>query len=112
MPRVDIPALLAAEVQSALNSGEDLVLLDIRIQQEVDKYYIDHPKRLVIPFNSLLERVGEIPQGKKIIIVDVNGQRGPTSGRFLSARGFSDVVFLNGGMQRWVVEGMPVKTGN
>ncbi|SDM44266.1 Rhodanese-related sulfurtransferase [Geoalkalibacter ferrihydriticus] len=104
--------LVSAEVKSALDSGEDLVLLDIRIQQEIDKYYIDHPKRMVVPFNSLLERVGEIPQGKKIIIVDVNGQRGPTAGRFLTARGFSDVAFLNGGMQRWVVEGMPTKAGN
>jgi rhodanese-related sulfurtransferase len=108
---VDIPVVLARDLKRSLDRGEELLLVDVRIAQGgfLD-YFIDHSARIEMPLHEIINRYRELPSGKKIIIIDMNGQRAPVIGRLLISRGFSDIAFLSGGMDSWVVEGLPVKT--
>ena len=73
-------------------------------------FWIDTPNRLHIPFDQLETRLDEIPQDKQVVVICLKGKRSPTAIRYLTARGFKDLVQVEGGMQQWVLEGKPIKT--
>lgn len=90
-----------------LDSGQDMVLLDARNPLDADKLWIDSPKRIAIALDELPDRYAEIPSGKKLVVLDVNGKRSSISASYLSGKGFTDVVRLQGGMERWALDGQP-----
>lgn len=112
LPKADVPDVVPAELKGLLDGGQAVVLLDIRPASEVAKYRIATPARLHIPFDQLTERAGEIPGERRVVVLDVNGRRSPLAGRYLAARGLSEVAKLQGGMERWLKEEMPVDTSS
>lgn len=95
---------LAAKLQK-----EDIVLVDINAQEDADKFWVDSPKRVHIPLLELNERYKSLPKDKEIVLMCLKGNRGPTAARFLAIRGYNDVKCVDGGIQKWVLEGRPVK---
>ena len=94
-----------------LDANEDFVLLDVRNVVDANKFWIASPKRLSIILDELPDRYSEIPRNKKVIILDVNGKRSPITASYLAGKGYTDLVRLNGGMQQWAMDGMPVEQG-
>ena len=111
LPKVEIPVITTAELEKLLSSGEVFVLLDIRPAIEVAKLWIESGNRFVLPFEDLETRVGEIPKGKKLVVVDVNGKRSALAGRYLSLKGYENISRLDGGMNAWVSAGKRYKKG-
>lgn len=112
LPKTDIPPVSPDELEKLLASGGSFTLLDLRPSMESAKLWIDSDKRLQLPFEEIDTRFNDVPKGKKLIIVDVNGKRAPVAGRFLAMKGFSDIVRLDGGMNAWVSAGKKFKKGN
>ena len=65
------------------------------------------PGSLFIPLIELHQRYGEIPKGRPVIIVDGAMMQSPSAARFLTAKGFTVLGVLKGGILRWEHEGYP-----
>lgn len=106
LEKVKVPLITPAELKMMLD-GEDIVLLDVRNPVDGDKLWIDSPKRISIDLDQLPERYAELPRDKKMVIVDVNGKRSGISASYLKGKGFADVSRVQGGMEKWVLGGLP-----
>jgi rhodanese-related sulfurtransferase len=108
LPDVAVPAVSPERLAQMLEK-EDMVLVDINSEADAGRFWIDTPKRVYISLNDLRENYTYLPKDKKIVIVDLRGQRGPMAVRFLMAKEFKNVLYLEGGLERWVFEGHPIK---
>ncbi len=89
-----------------------MVLLDINADEDADKFWVDTPKRVHIPLNDLRERYTSLPRNKPIVVMCLKGHRGPTAIRFLASKGYGNLALVDGGIQKWVLEGRPIKKKN
>ncbi len=81
-PRADADGRLVVDLRTAEEAGADPA-----------------PAGAVhIPLEELRERAGELPPDRPLLLVCAMGPRSWEAARLLSARGWSDVVYLGGGM--------------
>jgi rhodanese-related sulfurtransferase len=111
LPDVDVKKISTADLAGSL-ANEDMVLLDINLDQDAHKFYIDHPKRKHIPLDELNLSLTQLPKDKKICVICLKGKRSPTAVKYLIGQGFDNVVMVDGGIHKWVLEGRPVKKEN
>lgn len=80
--------------------GEDTVVIDIRTQEEFEMGHIEGA--INIPVDDIRSKQDKIPQGKKLIVYCVVGQRGYVAARILTQLGFSEVYNLSGGYKNYL----------
>jgi rhodanese-related sulfurtransferase len=106
-PVVEVPTVSAAELKAMLDAKADLLLLDIRDEDDVRSGAITGSKN--VDLEVLDARLAELPKGKKIVLVDLQGKQTQVAGRFLAWKGYRDVVRLDGGrVGGWIKAGFPV----
>lgn len=108
LPDMEVPAISTEKLATML-AKEDIVLLDINCEEDVANFWIDSPKRVYIPLKDLNEEYASIPKNKTVVVLCLKGHRSPTAARYLALKGFKDVQIVDGGIQKWVLEGRPVK---
>jgi rhodanese-related sulfurtransferase len=108
LPDVEVAKITTEELVAMLEN-DDVVLVDINLKDDARKFHIDHAKRVHIPLDELNVSVSQLPREKKIVVICLKGKRAPTAVKYLIAQGYEDVVMVEGGVQRWVMEGRPVK---
>ncbi|NIQ94443.1 MAG: hypothetical protein GWO11_01770 [Desulfuromonadales bacterium] len=108
LPDATFTTISPAQLNKRLMADTDTIILDIRLRTDADKFWIDHPSRIYISMDEMLERYGEIPKGKTIAVLCLKGKRSPTVIRFLAAKGFDTLLHVEGGIQQWMLEGLPV----
>ncbi|GAB4573151.1 MAG: rhodanese-like domain-containing protein [Anaerolineae bacterium] len=105
-----LPALVSPQdaVSMLEADSEDVVLLDVRTQQEWD---IDGhaAQAMLIPLDQLPQRYTELDPNDTIIVVCRSGNRSQTASQFLREQGFSRVTEVERGMRNWVAQGLPVE---
>ena len=104
-----LPALISPQqAASMLAEDENVVLLDVRTQQEwdVDGHAAD---ATLIPLDQLAQRVGELDRNDTIVVVCRSGNRSQTASQFLREQGFASVTEVEAGMRNWVAQGLPVE---
>ena len=111
LPKIQVKKISTDELQQRLQNDASFVLLDTSLEADTEKFRIDSPKRLYIPFEELYDRYREVPRDKQIAVICLKGTRSPTAVRFLTARGFSNVVSVEGGIEQWIKEKKPVQRG-
>lgn len=110
LPTIDVAKITTDQLFSKMTKGSDFVLLDVCLQRDAEKFWIDTPNRVHIPLDQLEARLADIPRDKEVIVICLKGKRSPTAIRYLSAKGFKNLSSVKGGMQQWILEGKPVKT--
>lgn len=110
LPKVKLAKISTDKLLSKMTSGDDFVLLDVCLKRDAQKFWIDSPRRIHIPFDELETRLSEIPKDKEVVVICLKGKRSPTAIRYLTAKGFKNLIQVDGGMQQWVLEGKPIKT--
>ncbi len=90
-----------AELKEKLDSGESLVLLDVRTPQEIEAAPFKDPRVVNIPLGKLRARMDELPKDKEIVTFCKISVRGYEAQRILNGEGFGNVKFLDGGMMAW-----------
>jgi len=92
-------AVSPAEFFALLKTGAtDFFVLDVRTAGELVKSgQVEDPRMINIPIEELRGRVGELPAGKRPLIVCGVGQRAYEAQRFLQTAGFADAAFVEGG---------------
>ena len=83
------------------------LLLDIREKRETDILKFDVPNLLYIPMSELEERYLEVPKDEKIIVVCETGERSLRVVSFLQRIGFTNVINMKKGLEKWVQKGFP-----
>ncbi len=61
------------------------------------------------PLLNLTEKISEFPKNRPIVVTDWAMKQSPLAAQFLTANGFNVIGVLRGGIERWVVEGMPAE---
>jgi rhodanese-related sulfurtransferase len=103
-PDVAIPLIRSKEL-ARLPQGP-AVLVDIRPAENYQNGHIANS--LNIDLEVLQDRLDLLTPEKTIILIDHKGKLTLTTGRFLSANGFGDIVRLDGGINAWIKTGLPV----
>ena len=103
-PDISIPLIRSKEL--ARLPTNKAVLVDIRPHEHYKKGHIG--QSLNIDLEDLQNQLGLLSKEQTIVLIDHKGKLTLTTGRFLSAKGFSDILRLDGGFNAWVKTGLPV----
>ncbi|WP_217368171.1 rhodanese-like domain-containing protein [Kitasatospora sp. MMS16-BH015] len=88
----------------AASVPDDALLLDVREQDEWDAGHVDGA--LHIPIGEVVERLGELPDGKLYVVCRVGGRSAQVV-QYLVAQG-REAVNVDGGMFAWEGAGRPM----
>lgn len=110
LPEVALKKISTENLRDILLRGEEMVLLDVRLRRDAEKFWIENANRLYIPLDELPQRYEEIPRDRRVAVICLKGKRSPTVIRYLSGKGYTDLVQVEGGMERWLLEGQPVSS--
>jgi rhodanese-related sulfurtransferase len=108
LPDVEIKKISTEELSQMLYS-KDIILLDINLEEDANNFYVDNAKRIHIPLDELNVSLPQLPKKKKIAVMCLKGERSGTAVKYLIGQGYDDVVIVDGGLQKWVLEGRPIK---
>ncbi|MCM3603285.1 sulfurtransferase TusA family protein [Robertmurraya korlensis] len=87
------------ELQSKLETNENLMVLDVR---ETAEYAFNHiPNAISIPLGELEDRMNELNQDRTIYIVCRTGSRSDLAAQKLAENGFTNVLNVIPGMSQW-----------
>ena len=101
----DVPSVTPAELDRDNPVPDGAVLLDVR---ELDEWEAGHaPQAVHIPLGELVERVGEVPDADRLLVVCHSGGRSARATAWLVANGYA-AVNVDGGMVDWARAGLPV----
>jgi rhodanese-related sulfurtransferase len=87
-----------AEIQTRLEGGEELVLVDVREPEEVAIAAL--PDALVCPLSRAQEWIDRLPVGALVIFCH-HGVRSMHVAKALVERGHTDVTNMTGGIDLW-----------
>ncbi len=103
----------ADDLNLALGENADLVVIDVRRQEEVDeKGHIDAPNYLHIPLESFVASRAEWPAADApVVIYCGSGHRSTMAMTMMFDYGYADVLSLKGGYGGWKAAGYAVVGG-
>ena len=97
-----VPAVLAEEL-----AGENPPLvLDVRGPSEYGAKHLE--SAINIPLNHLLERLGELPRDRPVVVHCAGGYRSSIAGSILQREGIANLRDLAGGLAAWEAANLPV----
>jgi len=95
----NISSITAVDLKARLDSGDNLVLLDIR--EEVETRICQIEGSVHIPMQEIPSRLSEIDMHSDLIVYCKTGERSHAVANFLKKSGFSRVANLDGGTLAW-----------
>jgi glyoxylase-like metal-dependent hydrolase (beta-lactamase superfamily II) len=88
--------------------GEEFLLLDVRVNEEFDRFKVEGPflsEMCNVPYVEFVEHeeesVAKVPRAEKIRIVCAKEGSAKYVGEILLNHGFKDVGYLEGGIKNW-----------
>ncbi len=85
------------------------VLVDVRDNADPQSRTIDVSRMFKLPFSELDQRYEELPANKPVILMSRVGNKGMEAAYFLVQHGYEDVAIVDGGLDAWAEEGLPIK---
>jgi len=109
-PEPTIPSYtdVTSEEAYAMISQQEVVVLDVRTQEEYDSGHI--PDALLIPLSELESQLDELNTTDHILVYCRSGHRSKEAASILVTNGFIHVYNMEGGMLQWQAQGFPVYT--
>jgi len=90
------------DLKNHLDQGGKPVLLDVREQWEFDYCRIGGSE--LIPMGKIHLHLDDIDPAAEVIVICHHGIRSRQVAYYLETQGFTDVVNLEGGVERWAQE--------
>ena len=105
----EIKEISTHHLHNELQAGKELVIIDVREQDEFMKGHL--PNAILIPRGFLELRIEHtIPdRNQKIYLYCGGGNRSALAARSLQEMGYANVFSLEGGLSQWAREGKPVE---
>lgn len=101
-----IQKITPQELNQRLQSGESLIILDVRTPQEYRQNGHIRGSRLV-PLTELSQKSQKLSQDRPIVCVCQSGSRSKFACEQLVRQGFTNVINLAGGIGAWRRAGLP-----
>ena len=98
----DIPQISATELQQYLSVQDNILLLDVREDDEVAICAL--PNHVHIPMNLIPLRHNELPDEHLIVVYCHHGIRSLQVAMYLAHVGFENVINLKGGIEAWAAQ--------
>ena len=105
LSRVD--QMSPAELKERLESGDRLMILDVREPHEWDISNLSHYGATLIPKGQVLGRMNELDTAQEIVVQCRTGGRSAEIVMLLQEHGFTKLHNLDGGINRWAREVEP-----
>ena len=88
------------ELKERIESGEKLVIIDVREPYEYEEYNIGAKN---IPLGTIPQQIADLQEYKdeEVIVHCRSGSRSAAAKNFMMSNGFSNVRNLTGGMEAW-----------
>jgi len=96
-------SISAEQAHQAVDEGA--LMIDVRSSREWNAGHA--PLARHVPMDQLENRLGRVPQDRRVVVVCRSGSRSRSVCRRLSSMGY-DVVNLSGGLSSWARHGFPV----
>lgn len=93
--------LAPQQVQQLLDSGHNLLLLDVREKWEFEICHIETSNN--IPMGNLPDAMQDLDTEQETIIICHHGARSMQVAYYLENNGFSNVINLDGGVDAWAM---------
>ena len=97
-----VKQITVVQLQQRLQHGEQLVLLDVREDNEYQHAHIDGS--IHIPLNQIPERIPELDSQHTIVVICHHGMRSQQAAQYMLQSGFSDISNVVGGIDAWSCE--------
>lgn len=94
-----LDGISVTEVKKRIDSGDDLILLDVRDPAEFESMRL--PGSDLIPLSDLRGRISELPKNREIVIICRAGLRAYEAARILKGEGYNNVKVMEGGVLAW-----------
>jgi rhodanese-related sulfurtransferase len=98
-----------AEAESLLASSRDVVVVDVRTQEEFAEGHIAGARNVNFNSPNFVEKMQEFT-GKKVLLHCASGGRSSRAIEALSSTSFAQLYHLNKGFNAWQEAGKPVTT--
>ncbi len=100
MEQPGFKSLSAEEVLARQQANPQVVLLDVRMQEEWESHHI--PGVVLMPMPTVPMRCTELNPKQEIIVICEHGMRSQAVAHYLvTEAGFEDVASMEGGMSAW-----------
>jgi rhodanese-related sulfurtransferase len=99
----------AAQARDLLVAEPDIFLLDVRTPEEYQQIRLDGAR--LVPIDQLLNRIGELPKDRSILVYCAVGSRSSQVANYLARLGYPAVYNLYGGIYAWQLRGYPIIQG-
>jgi rhodanese-related sulfurtransferase len=111
-----IRRVTADELAGELSSGADVVLIDVREEDEIQAHgaiadSVWAPRGMLEFWADPIspDHRDEFDPGRSLILYCANGNRSALAADTLARLGFHDVAQLDGGLKAWKAAGLPVE---
>jgi hydroxyacylglutathione hydrolase len=84
-----------------------VTVVDVRSGNEWSEGHL--PGAVHIPLGYLLDRLGDIPSDRPVVVQCQSGGRSSIAASILERAGFRDVTNLSGGLGAWAASGLPLE---
>ena len=95
------------EAKNLIDSRNDLLLIDVRGQDELYEGYIEGST--LMPLWSIIKGTQRPPKNKAILLICAVGGRSLALGQLMSKNGWNEVYNLKGGISAWKEAKLPLK---
>lgn len=102
-----VKEICPTKTQAWIKNGA--LLVDVREKEEVNALSFDVPKIVNIPLSEFDERFQELSSDQEIVMVGANPSQSLRAAGFLINHGYTKVVNMKHGLERWVQKGFPTK---
>jgi rhodanese-related sulfurtransferase len=103
-------APLEIDVQKAAEMREGgAFVLDVREPEEWSQAHISGAT--LIPLGELEQRLSELPKNQEIVVYCRSGNRSLTGAQILRSNGFTQTSSMMGGINDWILSGLPTVSG-
>jgi len=106
LPVEHLRLLTVQQLRERLNRSEDLMVLDVRSNDEWEQYHIEGATHIYV--GHLKERVNELPKDKPIVVLCNVGRRSSLAASILLKSRYRDLYNVLGSMTAWRNAGYPV----
>lgn len=96
-----VPEIAVGELKTSLESGEEMILVDVREPWEKEVADLPEVGQVRIPVGELEARIDELDPGERLVLYCRTGARSGWAVQLLQARGYEDVLNLKGGLMAW-----------
>jgi hydroxyacylglutathione hydrolase len=105
-PAASFPAITAQELNARREAGEDIFILDVRMNKEWSGERVQGATHIFIGY--LEKQLEEVPRDRPVAVMCSSGLRGSLGASVLQRNGYCCPINVLGGMGGWKKAGLPV----